>query len=417
MKKTLALLLVSSALLVACGAEEPEAAEEAVNDSATEEEVAETEEQSEVSAEEDASDTGNDTDYGEVDDDMYFSIHYHQGDVEVENRLEDASDIAGLHTVTLPEEYRENRHFPQETFIDIKEDGRATVLSYEVADISFDEETGMMQDENVIANLANTEVSEDAPFRYVYDSIRSTNENYITDNKAQFMYVDEQGNLLLTDEPVPFRIEMATGYMVQEYGEIQFKKVEQAELHPHLDKQGELTFSSLLNNVSDFIRSDYAHVDEGLQNYVISPLEFTLETASLTEANRDAVRLPFLLHQKGMRSASQVWDLVSLDYNERVEKAMQTDAFADDPHQPYVENHSDLMHYLIHNDSDFGAGSIDIANNPSDYIGYTQDNTEIVPEVVFINDSGDARTLRDDGTIWAYNSENGTWDRAEYSLF
>lgn len=104
MKKTLALLLTSSALLVACGAEEPEATEKTVGENATEEEVAETEEQSDASTEEDVSDTGNDTGYGEADDEDYFSIHYQQGGAESENRLEDASELSGLYSVELPEE-------------------------------------------------------------------------------------------------------------------------------------------------------------------------------------------------------------------------------------------------------------------------------------------------------------------------
>lgn len=420
MKKTLALLLASSALLVACGAEEPEAAEETANESATEVEVdentAEEVDQAENQADEPDGDkhteSGEDVDYGEVDDDMYFSIHYHQGDIQVENRLEDASSIAGLHKVEFPEEYSLNRYFPQETFIEIKEDGRATILSYELVELSYNAETDTYQDENLNAYIAGDNDDKYGDAEHLADFLA-------TKGAMQHMYIDESNNLELANVPIPTNVEMATGYMIQEYGEIQFRKVEEADVHLHLDKDGEVVFSSLLNSVTSFVSTGYEAPtgDTTTGPEVVSPFELTLETATLTEVSRDAVRLPFLVHSEGLRSASQTWDIVSRDYNERVEQAMQIDAFADDPSQPNLKSHSELMHFLFGNDRDFGVMSIEIADDPSDYVGYTQDNTEIVPDVVFVNARGDARTLREDGTIWAYNSENGTWDRAEYSFF
>lgn len=345
-------------------------------------------------------------DYGDVDDEEYFSIYYRQGGEEVENRLEDASDIAGLHQVELPDEYSKYRYFPQETFIDIKEDGSATVLSYQTADVMYGAETDTLQDENLNAYLAETEGQEENPFYWI--DVRGYYEKYLDANKIQFMYLDEQNNFKFADDSVPFRVEIATGYMVQEYGETKFKKVEQADVNIHLNENGVPAISSLFNSVSDFVITENKSRGENVEGFLVSPLEFSLETASLTKANSNAVRLPFLVNSEGLRSVSQVEGLVGLDYNARIEETLQLEAYADDPHQPYVTNNNELMHFLEITET---------ADNPTEYTGYTQDNHEIVPEVVFINYNGGAYTSREDGTIWVYNSENGTWDREGYSTF
>lgn len=419
MKKVLGLLLTTSALLMACGAEEPEATEDIANESATDADN-EAEQQVAEPTTENVKDTSDEIDYGEVGDEEYFSIHYHQGNVEVENKMEDASDISGLYQVTLPDEYKSYRYFPQETFIDIREDGRATVLSYEVADITYDAETGSIVDENVLAYIEeadeteNTEDTVDTYMQSINDSFRNMNENYVSENRAQFMYVDEQNNLNFAEGPVPFRIEMASGYMVQEYGQIEFVKVEQAEVHPYLNENGEPALSSNLNSVSTFVRRDNKWVGEGLENYLISPLEFSLETASLDEVNFDAIRLPFVPHSEGLRSVNQVWYLLSDDNNERTDMVLEEEAFLKDPSQPYITNQSEMLHFIRRNGL---GGALEIADNPSEYSGYAQDNVEIVPDVVFVNESGRAATLREDGTVWMYNKDNGTWDRVENSRY
>ena len=376
MRKTLALLLASSALLVACGAEEPEAAEETVDENAAEE-VDQTEEHVDEPDEESDTESVGDIDYDEVDDNMYFSIYYQQGDIQIENQLEDASEIAGLHQVEFPEEY--DRELPLETFIDIKKDGRATILAYELS-------PGV-------------------------DGEDLTGEDFI------FMYFDEQNQLQPVEAPIPHKVQMASGYMVEEYGEIQFRVAERADVTPLHDENGEITIAPFITQRDRFVSlgEDEEHawlmkVSDGVPQ---SPLVLTLETATLTEASLEDVRLPFLVHSGGLKSVGQTDHLLSVDYIERSMEKYELGVFDDDPRQPLLRNYNELMHYLYINDNRFRPHEIELADNPSDYVGYTQDNTEINPDVVFTN-GVDFRTLHPNGMILQYNSENGTWSPAPY---
>lgn len=376
MKKTLALLLASSALLVACGAEEPEATEETVNDNATEEEVAETEEQSDASTEEDVSDTGNDTGYGEADDEDYFSIHYQQGGAESENRLEDASELSGLYSVELPEEiYFTREGVPQETFIDIKEDGRATVLTYQLIDPAVqDEWTGAPMD--------------------------------------SFPYLDEQNNLRHVNQPSPAKVVLASGFLVQQFGETQFEFVEYSDLRPHLNEKGEMALSSPSNPTGRFVRSEIFRGDE-YDGVTKQPIEISLDEVTLTKTNGDDIGLPFLLNNGGLLSVGQVYIHLIEQENERIQKKIELDTYEDDQTPIHFENNNELMHYLYEIDRFMSKGNIILAGDPSEYHGYTQDNSEVTPEVVFLdNDKNQGRALNEDGTLLEYYSWDGNWHKS-----
>lgn len=380
MRKTLALLLASSALLSACGTtDESGTAEEIVEESSAEN-TEEAEQQEDEPTEEDVADTGDEIEYDEVDDGYYFSIYYQQGDVEIDNKLEDASDIAGLHRIEFPDEH--DRTLPQETFMDIQEDGRATMLTYALAEGVGEADTYSGQD-------------------------------------LQFMYIDEQNELKPVEAPIPYNVEMASGYMVREYSEIQFKIAEYANVVPHHDENGQIAISALVNPPGYLITlGGTPTLYEELGDDVTagpSPLDLPFETATLSEMNLSDVHLPFLVHSEGLKSVGQTEHMLSVEHIERSLERAENDAFDNNVlFIPLVKNDNELMHYLGQHENRFARYNFELADNPADYIGYTQDNTEINPGVVFVNPSGIARTFDDNGMIMDYNNENGTWDPAPY---
>lgn len=372
MKKTLVLLLTSSALLGACGtADEPEAAEEVANEPETVEEqkseIAEgqTEEQIEETTEETTEETAEVVD----DNDSYFSGHYNQNLTEIENKLEDASELSGLYSVELPaDKYAMYENEPQKTFIDIKEDGRATVLTYQLAE-------PMIKD-----------IMTDEPI-YMYP------------------YLDEQNNLVYANKPTPNMVVLASGYMVQKFGETQIEIVESGVIYPYLDEKGEIALSSLLNPVSKFIRTELPRRYSSLKE----PAEVSLGDTTLTKTNGDDIDLPFMLNNGSLLSVAHVDRLLVEDENERIKKKAESDAYEEDPFAPYVENNNEFLYYLIENNG-FQSSTVQIADNPSEYNGFTENNIEITPEVVFISGNGNiAKTYHEDGTIWNYRFDDGTW--------
>lgn len=370
MKKTLALLLASSALLTACGTtDEPEAAEE---DSGKSPIDAATEYLEKTDETDDVADVGEEIDYGDVDDEDYFSIHYHQGGEEVEHRIEDASELSGLYSVELPEEgYFTREDVPQKTFIDIKEDGRATVVTYQLIDPTVkDEFTG--------------------------------------EQIGYFAYLDEQNNFIQVKQPTPDKVVLASGYLVQEFGETQFKFVEYSSLKPHLNEKGEMALSSPSNSTAGFIRKEIFKGDEH-DATIKEPIELSLDEVTLTKANSDDVGLAFLLNNGGLSSVGQVYMHLMEEENERIQKKIELETYEDDQTPIHFENNNELMHYLLEIDRYMYETNIVLADDPSEYYGYTEDNTEVTPDVVFLNDNGEGRALNDDGTLLEYHPWDGNW--------
>lgn len=415
MKKTLALLLASGALLGACGTtEETEAPEESIEETVAEaapDEVEAPEEQSDETSEELAEEV---TDGAQEDDDYYdpyFSANYHQSDNEFENQLEDTTDLAGFYSVTLTDEHETGGALPQKTFIDIKEDGRATMLRYDVVDPVYDADIDSVHDANLKVYLdAIGEPSSDESDEVwaEYTSKRTANDG-IQRSGAFFMYIDEQNDLRKISQLSPQNIGMASGYLVQEYGETQFRTVEEARVRSHYNEKGEIALSSLLNPVLDFIRAGELHHQEIYMSTFNSQFGMPLDTVTLSKVNIDDVKLPFLIDSGHLMSVAQVSSVLSHDNNERVQKKLQLDVYQNDPDLVYIENNNELLQYLHLTDK----ADMRLADDPSEFKGYTQDNTEIVPDVVFVNPGNEGyspRTLHEDGTILEYNEENGTWD-------
>lgn len=401
MKKTLALLLTSSALLVACSAEEPEAAEETVNESATDA-VDEVEEQLDDIEEEYVEGVDEELVKSDTpDDDSYFSDIFTSRHDNLENRLEDASEFTGLYAVSLPETDGTAFSFPRETFIDIKADGRATVVTYEVIDVVYHEDEDTISDANVSAYVEEAlKHNSDATWEEQH-AAEQINNISIPNLAAYFMYVDEQNNSQTVKGRAPYNVSMASGYLVQQFGEIQFQQIEHDYIMTHYNEQGELTLSDLLNESHLFLMNNEWSLD------VIS-----LDTATLSETEADNVPLSFLVNEEGLKSTEQIRQSIVTLENEREQKRAQFDVYNDN-YLRYIDNHNELMKFLILS-NDFNARGLRVAPDPSEYNGYMQDNTEIVPDVVFIQNGARPRTLHTDGTILQYNDENGTWNQASY---
>lgn len=384
MKKILSGLLFSTILLAACGSDDVSVEEKGgVMDDEIENVDIVVEEEVEDEIEEEVKDEYK----------SYFGTTINNtGEAQ---KLVAEKELAGLYVAKSNINPDKRYTLPTTTYLEINEDGTFTRYRLRTPEVTYDSENNTVIDKSFEKYLASTTLDDMA------QSNMSSEINRLSkDRTLKATYIDESNQIHVKEGIVPTfeDIEIVSGKMKEAYGEIQFESHEISKLRPSYNQEGEVEFSEVVNFTHETSVSPpfWTSVDflDGLGDSFNKDMYQVIESSEIT--------YDIFLNDGVLKSAYQVFD----DMNDLAkDKTSKKLAIGDTArHTRFFMNNNEVLHHLIttnimHN----------ILTDTEEYVGYTEDNREVKPDIVFEH-GGAHYTLVEEGELMKFVSSNSTWE-------
>lgn len=389
MKRMMSSLLLSTALLIGCASEEPAPTEMGgVVDEELENVVEEDQEEQK---------DNDDTEKEEKEVTKRYKSYFGtplEVDEEAQNLVSE-NNLTGVYIARTPEDYENPYTLPESVYLEINDDGTFTRYHLTTPVVSVDKETNLINDDSFAEYKLKANVDEFALSRLESESNRLAKERTF-----KVTYIDEGNNVHIVSGEVPtfHDIEIVSGQLKMAYGDIQFEAHEKSTLKASYDQEGKIEFSDANNfthetSVSPPHYTTTASI-EGFASY--------FNNEEYKKSTTEDIKYEVFKHDGKLKSASQAYEEVHDVAKEKTRKKNKIDDTA--RHTRYFMNSNELLQHLtttniLHN----------IITNTKDFVGYTEDNIEVTPDIIFENGAS-YYTLLEEGKVYKFQPNNSTWE-------
>lgn len=383
-------ILFLTLLLTACAAEEAAPIEEGGRGGVTEEELQQEESVDEVESNEVTFESAQK---------VYLSPLLEGVEAEsydIDSLETDTSEISGFYRSSTPVIMDEDFEYPTEEWVEVNDDGTYTRIKYIVFDVSVDEE-GFYKDKNFesyrdmfspaefyeMGYLSHT----DEPSQLLYTG--GSNALYLNSNNE--IQVKEGDNITVGD------IVVESGYLAAEYGEVRYVPVDSIEVTGKYDSEGEILISDLFNETFNDVES----TNIAVKDVKVSEEPFVI--SDFSNDNPDSFPISEWLQDGKLKSANQIQADLNIKNSERTENETELHKEND---ATYYFNNNEFFLYHAHMST---MNKFYVITDTEHLVGYTQDNTEIVPDIAIEYGNG-IYTLTDEGLMLKFDDSNNTWN-------
>lgn len=405
MKKLMTTLFASSILLMGCGADEAVESAEDITETDTEEAVQEaiTEEQKDdesssvmaVVEEPDPDFEESDFELEEKNEGEHAYLD-NTDTSDIENRVTDASDIAGLYAATVKDDSGTYYNSPTMYLLEIHEDGRFTQIEMTYPELEYNADDDTLVDVSLNRYLdANTEASASQK-----NTQQLRRKSFLRQRRPKVQFIDENNTLQYATGHVPTfdSIQVYSGHLVEAFGNVQLHAIEQRTFYAHFNEQGELDYSMVHNPTSS--SNPLSISAKGL----VDNDGGTFDTDLYDSTDLSYFAHDILTNNGSLKSAHQIHKELEDDAAAREIQKSNNGELGDS--QLYFESNSELLDFL------YRRGYLnEVITDTADFVGYTEDNRELEPDVVFSHSLMSTRyfALFEDGQTMEFKDSDNTW--------
>ena len=314
----------------------------------------------------------------------------------IESLETNTSEIAGFYRLSTPVITDGDFEYPTEEWVEVNDDGTYTRIKYIVFDVSIDEE-GFYRDKNF---ESYRDMFSPAEFYEMgYPTPTSEPSNLLGRGGSSALYLDSNNEIQVRegDNITVGDITVESGYLAAEYGEVRYVPVDSIEVTAKYDSEGEILISDLFNETFNDVES----TNIAVRDVMVSEEPFAV--SDFNNGSPNSFPITEWLQDGNLKSANQIQADLNIKNRERAEN--ETELHKENDTTYYFNNNEFfLSHAHMTNMQNF-----DVIADTEHLVGYTQDNTEIVPDFAIEYGNG-IYTLTDGGLMLKFDDSNNTWN-------